>query len=135
MSKELNTIYSFKEQLSTAISGGGSEPSRFADLLIEKKLIDNSRAINILSTTGISCYDKTSRLISHVCSSIESCCEERSITVFSSFVEILRDPEKMGLKDLSEQLETHCKYVIPVKNSIKSTDKVRNFTPQLLGHV
>ncbi len=58
MAKELNTIYSFKEQLSTAISGGGSEPSRFADLLIEKKLIDNSRAINILSTTGVGgCVD------------------------------------------------------------------------------
>ncbi len=112
MSKELRTLNSFKEQLSTAISGGGSEPSRFADLLIEKKLIHNSQAMNILSTTGISCYDKTSRLISDVCSSIESCCQERSITIFTSFVDILHDPEKMGLKDLSYQLRTHCKYLI-----------------------
>ena len=114
--KEVETLHSFTATLNDTVSGI-YEPTRFADLLIEKSLVPEPAARDILSLLGTSDYDKVSRLVFVVCSTLKSAAsQERAVEIFDGLVMILY--HGLELKDLAEQImEYHCEYEVPVGES------------------
>lgn len=100
--EELNTLRSFTAKLNTALSTMGSV-RRFADLLVENKLVGEAAARNIVSPTGIDDYSKVSRLTSALYTYVKTVStQEKATSIFNTFVLIMYND--LEQTDLAKQL-------------------------------